>query len=178
MNIGLYRLKYPARKALLCLLPYLSTVSPNAISLLQIPVGIVMALCCLYHYFLTAAFIAVVRMFLATLDGLVALHYNKQSATGEIVNRLAPELGDILFLSALAIQYPLLGIGALAVAWLTTFSGLVGQEIQSVGPVGQTDRLVAFIICAFFAKGIPLFLWWCMIGGIVTVANRLYRTLA
>ena len=62
---------------------------------------------------------------------------------------------------------------------------VVGKPTQSVGPVGQTDRLAAlqlFSLLAFFAArwhwnmdAIRLFLIWVVGGGVVTVLLRLRR---
>jgi CDP-diacylglycerol--glycerol-3-phosphate 3-phosphatidyltransferase len=204
MDIGLYNLKYPVRKMLNGLLPALRNVDPNHISLAMLPVGLVTAF--VYYeaaqgrpaLYLVGIALIFLRMFLGTLDGLVATHYGKSGPTGEMVNRIAPELCDAMLLVALAVARPewrLVGIGALAVAWLTTFSGLLGLTAglttQSVGPVGQTDRLAAlqlFSLLAFFSersgwRGEWLgdfmrdFLLWVIGGGILTVALRLWRNL-
>ncbi len=79
----------------------------------------------------------------------------------------------------------------ITVAWLTTFTGMVGlvsgRPGQSIGPVGQTDRLAALLVltlAAFFSDSygwgidfIWIFLVWSLLGGIVTVILRLYPNL-
>jgi CDP-diacylglycerol--glycerol-3-phosphate 3-phosphatidyltransferase len=97
-----------------------------------------------------------------------------------------------MYMVALAFARPewqLPGIGALAFAWLTSYAGLlgavVGKPTQSVGPVGQTDRLAVlqlFSLLAFlsdrFGWGIDfsrVCLFWVIAGGCLTVALRLYR---
>ena len=200
MDVGLYNLKYPVRRMLNGLLPALRDVDPNHISLAMLPVGLVTAV--VYYeaaqgrpaLYLVGIALIFLRMFLGTLDGLVATHYGKSGPTGEMVNRIAPELCDAMLLVALAIARPewrLVGIGALAVAWLTTFSGLLGLTAglttQSVGPVGQTDRLVALqlfsLLALLAARGgwredfMRDFLLWVIGGGILTVALRLWRNL-
>jgi phosphatidylglycerophosphate synthase len=131
-------------------------------------------------------------MFLGTLDGLVATHYGKSSKRGEMVNRIAPELCDALYLLALTLARPewmLPGLFALLAAWLVTFAGLLGATAglptQSVGPAGQTDRLAllqVFSLLAFlsdtFGWSIDFmlwFLWWTAAGGALTVILRLRR---
>jgi phosphatidylglycerophosphate synthase len=116
----------------------------------------------------------------------------KTSARGEIANRLWPEISDVLLFIALA-QAPdswVIGAAAIAMCWLTTFSGLggltAGAPVQSVGPAGQTDRLPALIVFSLIGfvsleLGHPLnvlyaFLWWVVIGGAITVVLRLRRT--
>ncbi len=198
MDIGLYNLKYPARKLISGILPVLRDVEPNWISLALLPVGLAVAACYLVGprgrpwLYLVAIGLIFLRMFLGTLDGLVATHYGKATPQGEMVNRLAPELCDVMYMVTLALARPdwmVPGIFALALAWLITFAGLlgfvVGQLGQSVGPMGQTDRLAALQILSFLAFlsehygwGIDflwIFLWWVAGGGVLTVWLRLAR---
>lgn len=196
MKIGLYQLKYPARKLIEWALPFLKNVSPNTVSLLMLPVGFAIAL---FTYLglngypwllLPTLLLCFLRLFLGTLDGLMAIRFNKESPTGEILNRLTPELCDVMYLIALVLAIPnlwILGALVISLAWLTSFSGiigiLVGRPIQSMGPLGQTDRLAAFMLALFLQSFgfsvdcIQIFMWWCLIGGIVTVMLRLGKTL-
>jgi CDP-diacylglycerol--glycerol-3-phosphate 3-phosphatidyltransferase len=198
MDLGLYNLKYPARKLIEGVLPQLADTDPNHISYALIPVGVLIAATYFVGaqgqpwLYLLGILLVFVRMFLGTLDGLVATHYGKSSARGEIINRLAPELCDVLYLVALATARPewrLPGLLAVALAWLITFAGLVGATTglptQSVGPAGQTDRLALLQVISLLAflsdaRGWKVdflggFLWWVAIGGIATVALRLRR---
>lgn len=195
MKIGLYQLKYPARKVIEWVLPFVRDVNPNTVSLLMLPVGLVIALCSYAglktnSWLLIAAFfLCFLRMFLGTLDGLMAVRFNKSSANGEILNRLAPEFCDAMVLVAIIFakpEYSVLGTFLLVLAWLTSFSGtlglFVGRAIQSVGPVGQTDRLAAFmlmILLQYFFPSIDFiyfFMWWCIVGGIITITLRVWRS--
>lgn len=198
MDLGLYTLKYPARRLLAGLLPALRHVDPNWISWAMLPVGAAVAAA--YYLaaggqsglFLVGAALILTRMFLGTMDGLVATHYGKATLKGDLINRLMPELCDVMYMLALAVARPewqAPAIGALAAAWLITFSGLlgatVGQPVQSVGPAGQTDRLVVLIILSVLAFAgeragwgvdfMLLFLWWVIVGGAITVVLRLRR---
>ena len=200
MDIGLYNLKYPARKLIEGILPQLEDVDPNHISYAMLPVGALIA--ATYWVgaqgqpwmYLLAIALMFFRMFLGTLDGLVATHYGKGSKKGEIVNRLAPELCDVMYLLALALarqEWLLPGLLAIAAAWLITFAGLVGATTglptQSVGPAGQTDRLALLQVLSLLAflsdtwrwriDFLGGFLWWVALGGILTVALRLQRNL-
>lgn len=200
MNLGLYQLKYPARKLIEGVLPFFREVSPNTVSLSMLPVGLGIAFCCYFGLngfpilLLVGIALTLLRMFLGTLDGLIAVRFNKDSPEGEIVNRLIPEICDSFYLAAILFaktEWYFVGIFALVMSWLTSFSGLVGvlvgKPIQSVGPVGQTDRLAAFMIFAcleFFSMKhdwqidfIKIFLYWCVCGGLITVFLRLLRTL-
>jgi len=198
MDIGLYQLKYPVRKMISGVLPFVRNVNPNTISWCLLPIGLVTAI--VYYQaaqersglYLVGICLIFVRMFLGTLDGLVAMQYGKQTPAGDMVNRIAPELCDVMYLMALAVARPewtWLGIWALAMGWLTSFAGMlgaiIGKPTQSVGPVGQTDRLAAlqlFSLLAFLAARfgwsvdvIRLFLLWAVGGGVLTVLLRLRR---
>jgi phosphatidylglycerophosphate synthase len=164
----------------------------------MLPIGLLIGACYwvgaqgLPWIWLLAIPLVFVRMFLGTLDGLVATHYGKGSRKGELVNRLAPELCDVFTMLALALARPewmVPGILGLAASWMITFSGLVGATAglptQSVGPAGQTDRLATLqlaTLLAFFAETrhwpvdvFALYLWWVWVGGAITVALRLRR---
>ena len=201
MDLGLYNLKYPLRRALEGLLPRLKGVDPNAVTWCVLPVGAATAWAAWIgahgdrRAWIAAIALVFVRMFLATLDGLMAQSLGRETRTGAVLNRFVPELSDTMLIGALAFAWPewrAWGLGALAAGWLTTFAGLVGATvnlpIQSVGPVGQTDRLAAFqafalVACFEPAAGWPwppmkLFLAWCVIGGAATVALRMRRQFA
>jgi CDP-diacylglycerol--glycerol-3-phosphate 3-phosphatidyltransferase len=134
------------------------------------------------------------RLVVATLDGLVALEYGKATPAGEMVNRIAPELADLMMMGAILLsrpQYGELAVPVLLVAWATSFFCLIGlvakRPIQSVGPCGQTDRLAALGICSLlqFLGGfagwsidfIYVFLCWTLIGGTVTILLRATRSI-
>jgi len=198
-DIGLYNAKYGLRRRLERWLPAFRDVDPNLISWSMLPVGAATAVA--LHVvarggpawlYLAVVGLVVLRMLLGTLDGLVAVHFAKGTARGEMLNRLAPELCDAMYLGALALARPdwaALGVGALVATWLTTFAGMLGFTVgkggESVGPVGQTDRLAALIACALLAflgarsgwttDYVAVFLGWCVLGGGVTVCLRLAR---
>lgn len=188
MNIGLYNLKYPARKLIAALLPYLKSVNPNWVSLSLIPVGICTAWAYSSGDLLIGAALILLRMFLGTLDGLLAEHFQKKSTLGEVLNRLTPELGDIFLFGALAFKIPFWGITALCTCWVTTFAGLIGlavqRGIQSIGPTGQTDRLAALLLFSLLSlvpldwDWLQIFLVWCTVGNLMTIGFRLKRVLS
>lgn len=90
MNIGLYNFKYPARKLIEWVLPFVRNVDPNAVSWSMLPIGFGIALCCYFGangypiFFICGLILMVLRMFLGTLDGLIAVRFNKEvkSSTG------------------------------------------------------------------------------------------------
>lgn len=198
MDIGLYNLKYPVRKAMQGLLPRFRTTDPNAITWSVLPVGAATAAFAWWGaHHVNGAWVAAIalvflRMFLTTLDGFVAQSYGRETRVGAMLNRVVPELCDAMLVGTLAFARPewrAWGAGALITAWLTSFSGLVGAAsglpTQSVGPVGQTDRLAAFQVAALVAAFEPMdgwslhpmqvFLAWCVAGGALSVVLRLRR---
>ena len=200
MDVGLYNAKWGFRKMISFVLPAVKNVSPDAVSWSLLPVGLVTA--AVYYFavssgptwlYLVGIVLVFVRMFLGTLDGLMATEFDKATPLGAVVNRVAPELCDVMYLLAIPIAAPglrLVGLGALAAAWLVTFSGLVGATsglvTQSVGPVGQTDRIAALMLFSLLAFVGPLFGWdvafiwwflvWVIAGSALTVLLRLQRT--
>lgn len=198
MDIGIYNLKYPFRKMIQFLLPYFKNTHPDSISLCLIPLGLITAI--IYYFapsypifYWLGVLCIILRMTIGTLDGLVAVSYNKQSAKGEMINRLTPEVADIMLLIAIILASPhwQLGIFVMGICWGISYAGLIGlaggKTTQSVGPVGQTDRiaiLIIFSILQFFSLRntwgfdfINLFLWWVLLGGMLTIGIRCYRVL-
>ncbi len=198
MNVGLYNLKYPFRNLISFLLPLFKNVSPNIISWSLVPVGVLTALT--YYFapqmpilYLVGAGMILLRMIIGTLDGLIAVTFNKKSDNGEIINRIAPEVSDIALMIALAFSapaYATLGIPAIGLCWAVTFFGLIGlvggRKTLSVGPVGQTDRIAALGVFSLLQylnsiyqwnfDFIYLFLWWVVIGSVITLALRIRLT--
>lgn len=191
MNIGAYQLKYPFRKLLSKIIPHFKDVDPNAITRLILLVGFFAAISYYFAYreplmYFFGIFFIFFRMFLATMDGLIAETYKKSSAKGEILNRVIPEIADIFLLIALSWQHPQLGIFVISFAWLSAVMGLVPllvkKDVLSIGPLGQTDRLIALIIFTImmylqtiFEWNVDftyVFLWFCLVGGVLTSANR------
>lgn len=201
MDVGLYLLKYPFRKLISSLVPIFRNVNPNLISIGLIPVGMAMAYCYVLAFknqeniFLWIAIaLGFLRMIVATLDGLVAITYNKSSVTGDLWNRITPEVCDFILYPTLFYALQKFDIWALAVmmmVWAVTFFGLMGSAsglpVQSVGPCGQTDRLAALMLFSFLQIlshqwnwGVDFFDYffkWLLIGGVITLALRLHRTL-
>jgi len=196
MEIGLYQLKYRFRKLLDFLLPYCKNIDPNTISIFLLPLGLLTAL--IYNMapthpklYLVGIICIFLRMIVGTLDGLVAETFHKQTSNGTILNRLTPEAADLMLMLAIIMgepQHLRLGLWALLLCWATSFLGLLGlaggKRIQRVGPVGQTDRIVALMVFSLLQYWGPLnipfmtlFLWWVVLGGIVTVALRTQRIL-
>ncbi len=201
MDIGLYNAKYGFRKMISWVLPFVRNISPNVVSWSVVPVGAATAT--VYYFaaasgpswlYLVGIALIFLRMFLGTLDGFMATEFGKATRRGAAVNRVAPELADVMYMVALPLASPslyLAGIGALAMAWLVMFSGMLGAVYgdvsQSVGPVGQVDRLAALMLFSLLAFLGSIFGWrisfmwwflaWVIVGSIPTVALRLTRAL-
>ncbi|HWU43170.1 MAG TPA: hypothetical protein VN132_07025 [Bdellovibrio sp.] len=199
MDMGLYLLKFPVRKMISFSLPLFKNSNPNNISYAILPVGVVMAWCYWQAlnggnkwFFIIGGLLGFVRMFIATLDGLVAVHYNKSTALGDVINRITPEMCDLMLIPTLVIAkgiYPL-GVFVMLFCWATPFFGYFGAPsglpVQSVGPVGQTDRLAALMLLSLFQffslafnwnlDFILYFFYWVIFGGTMTLIFRFKRT--
>jgi CDP-diacylglycerol--glycerol-3-phosphate 3-phosphatidyltransferase len=198
MDIGLYQLKTPFAKLIRALIPLCRNIDPNHISWAIVPLGIVVAACYYlapaYPYlYLAGPVLIFCRMVVATLDGLVAIEYGKSTPMGEMVNRIAPEIADIMMMGAILLsrpEYGSLAVPVLLVAWATSFFCLIGlvakRPIQSVGPCGQTDRLAALMVFSLLqftswagGWGIDFmlgFLGWTIAGGTLTIILRATRS--
>ncbi len=198
MDIGLYNLKYPFRKMIYFLLPLFTNINPNLVSWSLVPIGFVTGVVYFFApsatiFYIVGALLILLRMVVGTLDGLIAVEFKKSSINGEINNRIAPEICDLFLMVALSyssLAYINLGIAAIALCWAVTFFGLIGsvagRKTQSVGPVGQTDRIAAlalFSLLQYFSSAfhwnidfIYLFMWWVIVGSLITIGLRISRT--
>lgn len=199
MDVGLYMLKMPFRKLLGFLIPLFRNTDPNLISWALLPVGAFMAWVYVQAFqtgepwwLLLAVVLGFVRMIVATLDGLVAVSFHKSSALGDLINRVTPEVCDLVLLPTLLWATgtgSLLGFVVLTFAWATPFFSLMGAPsgcpVQSVGPVGQTDRLAALMLFSFLEffsqkfqwniSFLTVFFYWLILGGVITLGLRFYR---
>jgi phosphatidylglycerophosphate synthase len=193
MDIGLYQFKHKFRSYLEKFLPHLERVDPNWITLLLLPIALLTAWtyrCAAesHSLYLVGILLIGLRMVVSTLDGMCAEHYGKTTPLGTLLNRLCPEFADISLMLGLILSAGDnmdLAIWAMAIGWASAYLGIIGlaigRPILSLGPVGQTDRLVALVIASLLAFvmgpeiGLQLFFWWCIFGGLVTCALRLQR---
>ena len=191
MDIGSYKLKEPFRKFISRLLPLFKNTNPNLLSFMIFPISILtvgsywLAKAHDPIYYLLSIVLIFLRMIFATLDGYVAISFKKESQKGDYLNRLMPEISDITLLGSLLFLYsthPIVTISVMGVAWLSAYMGIAGlivkYPISSLGPVGQTDRLIALMIVSlalFFREDLPFmlyFFYWCILGGVLTLLNR------
>ncbi|MDX8431126.1 MAG: CDP-alcohol phosphatidyltransferase family protein [Candidatus Algichlamydia australiensis] len=178
-------------------MPIFKNIHPDVVSYSLIPIGILTAILFFYapstpFFYLIGALFILLRMIVGTLDGLIAVTFNKSSPKGEMINRIAPEVCDMLLITAIVYSSPnylILGSAVLAACWAVTFFGLIGivaeKKIQSVGPAGQTDRIVALAVFSLFhyfqkffsfhIDFIYLFLIWVLVGSALTLYFRISR---
>jgi CDP-diacylglycerol---glycerol-3-phosphate 3-phosphatidyltransferase len=184
-DLGLYQTKYLLRN-ILRNIPGLPLLSPNLLSILAFLPGLVVAIC-LYQGWWWGAVVAIAgRMFINTLDGLVAEEFNKTSPLGAYLNRLPGEFTDLLIIVALWPHSQPVWVVALLLltSWVQMFGllGLVaGGKTQSVGPCGQTDRL-AILALAAAGAGCGLPVWPYIIPGlcvgcVLTLGLRIFRSI-
>lgn len=201
--MGLYVLKFPARRILLSLARKLRWVHPDIVSYAAAAAALVTAFCFPFapdHRWLLilAIFLILLRMMLNTIDGVMAIERGNLSLKGEIVNALPDRYSDLFLLLGIAFS-PLcstfLGVLAMASMFLVSYTGMLGKALgvdwQHHGPLGKVERLILIMLFSgiqFFtladgdgrwtglgARWTPL--EWCMVLfvllGIPTVWNRL-----
>lgn len=185
LDLGLYQAKYTLR-ALLRKIPGIDQLSPNWLSCSTIVPGVATAYCLYRGWWIWTVSAIALRMLLSTLDGLVAEEFNKTSPLGAYLNRLPGEITDLLIILGLFPHTQLTWIIALLIltSWVQTFGLLglaAGSKTQSVGPCGQTDRLVIIAIsCIVAAFGYPV--WQYVIPGMcigcgLTIVLRIFRSI-
>lgn len=141
---------------------------PNSITLcallLSLAYGLWMALSPTQLPYLLLPGFLLVRMALNALDGMMAREFQLQSSLGAILN----EVGDVVSDAALYLPFSLLpGVTAVNVlimvflSLMTEFVGVLGHVTGNgrryEGPLGKSDRAVAFSALGFFiAVGVPV----------------------
>ena len=133
-----------------------------------------------------------VRMALNAIDGLLAREHRMQSPLGAILN----ELGDVVSDAALYLPFavipgiePGLVVGIVILAVISEMTGVVavqiGSQRQYQGPMGKSDRALAFgLLAVLLASGVATGLWTQLYLGMVllllvlTIVNRARAALA
>jgi len=184
-DIGLYQQKYTLRR-FLRMIPGIEKLSPNALSITAFVPGILAALFIYKGWWWWVPLAIFARMIFNTLDGLVAEEYGKSTRVGAYLNRVPGEYTDLLIVAALWPYSPPGWVLALVVltGWVQLFGvlGLVaGGKTQSVGPCGQTDRLVIIIIgsvlAALHVRVWPVLVPIMCAGCALTLVLRMSRSL-
>lgn len=141
-------------------------VSPDAVTLAAVPVGVVAGGCLLLSptvpaLLLAIPLLALVRLVLNLLDGALARRTGRTHALGELYNELGDRLADIVFLAPVAFlpgaNQPLVLLGVLG-AVLASFAGLApraagGDRIYRgiLSKPGRMALLSVFAVAALVA---------------------------
>ena len=132
------------------------------------------------------------RMALNAIDGMLAREHGMQSRLGAILNELGDVVSDAaLYLPLAAVPgiEPRLLVPLVLLAVVTEMAGIMGQVIGAGrrydGPLGKSDRAVAFGLLAFLlGLGVPAGIWVDIFLAVLlalaalTVARRCRRALA
>lgn len=135
----------------------------------SVAVGLVVAASASHRaVFLLVPVWMLLRMALNAVDGMLAREFGQQSRLGAYLN----ELGDVVSDAALYAPFALLppfgpaGVGLVVVLALTSeYSGVLGVPRRYDGPMGKSDRALAFgVLGAWAGLGLPLPAWsaWAM----------------
>ena len=141
-------------------------------------------------FLLVPAWLAV-RMALNAIDGMLAREFGQKSRLGACLN----ELGDVVSDAALYLPFALIGVfqpawvaAVVVLAVIGELAGVLGQTIGAErrydGPLGKSDRALAFGAIGLWAGLAPLPGWlaWAMpalaVLAALTIVNRVRRALA
>ena len=127
--------------------------------------------------------LAVVRLALNALDGSIARRAGSSSPAGGILNELGDRAADAaMIVPAGVVVRPSLALGALAVTYLTSITGILGIAIDGSrlngGPMGKADRVAVVALAALaggaFASPVPVEagLWTIAAGCLATIIIR------
>lgn len=128
-----------------------------------------------------------IRMALNAIDGMLAREFNQKSGLGAYLNELCDVIADsalFLVFAFVATVNPLLVVLVVILSLLTEYAGvmapLVGASRRYDGPMGKSDRALAFgVISAGIAIGwlpltwINVLLWVIAALLVYTLVNRI-----
>ena len=156
--MGLYILKYPARRVLGPLAAAMRRVHPDVLSYAAVPVAAATGVCLAAAsarpiLWLWAIGLTLARMTLNTLDGVLAIARGNLSLKGEIVNALPDRFSDVFMLAGILFSPlcpPALAMAAMASTLLVSYSGMLGKALgvqwQHQGPLGKVERLILIMV--------------------------------
>lgn len=157
-------------------------VSPNAVSVASIVFAAAGAAALLWLPSPWGALLCVVaiqgRLLCNLFDGMIAIEFGKQSATGALYNEVPDRIADSLFLLALgmAAGEPWLGwlaaLLAVATAYIRTLGGALGLAQDFRGPMAKQQRMALMTLACLLAP-VELWLWqsrWCLLVGVAMIA--------
>jgi phosphatidylglycerophosphate synthase len=165
-------------------------ISPDAVTLAAIPVGILAGACLLASTVLPAVLLlvpvlAVLRLVLNLLDGALARATGRIHPRGELYNEVGDRLADVAFLAPVAflpgasLPWVLVGVGAgLLASYVGLASRAAGGERIYRGILSKPGRmaLLSVFAVAAFAAGPPAWGWFgplLVAGATLTLIERI-----
>lgn len=138
---------------------------------------------------LAVPFMALLRICLNALDGIVAKDLGVARPWGEVLNELCDRLADVAFFVGLVlipgVNIPL-GISVLVLMVITSYVGILSKAAGGArefgGLMGKADRMILLALAAVLALILPNlpvfngFLVVVLVGLAATLAQRLWRT--
>jgi CDP-diacylglycerol--glycerol-3-phosphate 3-phosphatidyltransferase len=122
--------------------------------------------------FLVISLWLLVRMSLNAVDGMLAREFGQQSRLGAYLNELGDIMSDAALYAPFAFVAPFDAVSVFCVivlATLTECAGILGQTVGASrrydGPMGKSDRAVAFGLLALYVAvttALPDWLFWLM----------------
>lgn len=196
MSISIYQLKPRFQQLLKPSLCWLNNrgVTPNQVTiaaiLLSIVYGGVLTFIPWHGFWLVLPLILLLRMALNAIDGMLANHSDKKSNLGALLNEIGDQISDLaLYLPFIVLPAlnPLLLLATLFCAQLAEFAGVLAHSLNVTrrfdGPMGKSDRAVAFSLLAFMhwyqaeAIWLNILLILVLLLSVVTIFNRLHKAL-
>ena len=137
-------------------------------------------------WFLLIPIWLLLRMGLNALDGMLAREHGQKTALGAYLNEIGDLVSDVaLYLpfAFLAVFHPLWVVAVIFLALLSEFAGVLGPMIGGTrrydGPLGKSDRALAFGILGLAAglvPALPAWVAWAMpvlaLLLAITIVNR------
>lgn len=134
--------------------------------------------------------LAVVRLGLNALDGMVASATHTSTSTGEVLNELSDRMADVAWIVGLGfiVGFPL-ALGALGAVLLSSYAGMLGKAVGGRrlygGVMAKADRMIVLALAAPIAayagdRVLEWATWLIGIGAFVTLVERvmtIYREL-
>jgi len=138
---------------------------------------------------LAVPFVALLRIALNALDGMVARDLGVARPWGEVLNELCDRLADVALFGGLAllpgVSMPL-AVSVLVAMLLSSYVGVLskaaGGPRQYGGVMGKADRMVLLALASVLALALPQqpvfngFLLLVLAGLLVTIFQRLRKT--
>jgi CDP-diacylglycerol--glycerol-3-phosphate 3-phosphatidyltransferase len=128
-------------------------------------------------------FVAIVRLALNALDGMVARDLGVARPWGEVLNELCDRLSDTALLLGATLAsgvWAPAGVAAVVLVLLSSYLGLAvkaaGGPRLYLGVMGKADRMIALAVASVAALAVPaamtVFLVMVAAGALVTLVQR------